>query len=102
VKKTDIKEFMRGNDIFRKLEVAIEEIRVGQADAVFQGLQNGKCTVDIVWDGAYIHFYPRVDVKIDPTVQTQEPEHEKVTEPEEPTPEPEEPKAKKHRRDYTA
>lgn len=94
--ETDIKEFMRGNDLFRKLEVAIEEIRVGQADAVFEGLQNGKCVVDIVWDGAYVHIYPHKDVapepeKAEPNIIV--PEEEVISEDKEPE--------QKKRRRYT-
>lgn len=115
VKNTgDIKEFIRGNDMFRKLEVALEDIRVGQGDAVFEGLQNGRCTVDIVWDGTYVHFYSIADKKVEPKPaftdvitmpeSVVEPTHEEVTDAQGPLPgedpEKEDHESKRRRRGY--
>jgi hypothetical protein len=70
----DIKEFMRNNDMFRKLEMALEEIRVGQGDEVFDGLQDGKVTVDITYNGAYIHFARSNSQTVTATLSASEPE----------------------------
>lgn len=70
----DIKEFIRGNDIFRKIEAALENVRVGQGEALFEGLQNGKCTLDFSYNGAYVLITPHAmptpipeqTIKVDP------------------------------------
>lgn len=53
---TEIKEFLQNNDVLRKIEAALENIRVGQGGDVFEGLQNGKCTVDLTFNGEYIYI----------------------------------------------
>ena len=45
------------NDIPEKMRVALENMKVGRGfGIVFDGLQDGKCTVDVVYDGVNVHF----------------------------------------------
>lgn len=45
------------NNIAEKLRVAIEDLRVGGGlPAVFRGLENGVCTVDVVYNGESVTF----------------------------------------------
>lgn len=49
-----ISEYLAENDIYAKLRAAVDMLRNSGGDAILEGLQNGKCTVDIVYNGAFV------------------------------------------------
>jgi hypothetical protein len=58
---TPINEYVLKTNLIRKLEAALEEIRIGQGYKVFEGIQNGKCTVDITVNDEYAFITPHTD-----------------------------------------
>lgn len=102
-----ILDFMKKYGILQHMDAALENVRVGQGYQVFEGLQTGKCTVDIAWNGAYIIFSHHADPEPAPIVFKKEdaPTPTEVTElqgPAQATEEiPEQPEKRK-RRQYTS
>jgi hypothetical protein len=50
----DIQTWVQQNDIFAKLRAAVELLRNSGGDVALEGLQNGKCTVDLFYNGEFI------------------------------------------------
>jgi hypothetical protein len=61
-------QWFQSHDVVNKLRQAMESIVVGQAlHIVFDGLQDGKCTVEVVYNGETIDFLNKT-----PTLNKQE------------------------------
>jgi hypothetical protein len=68
------KEWYQHNDVSNKLKQALEMVIVGQAlDITFAGLDSGKCTVDVIYNGETITFLnknPTLNMQETPVVET--------------------------------
>ena len=85
----DIQDYAKKNDLARKLEKAIEAIRVGRGWAVFAGLEKGPITVKVIHDGGSVRF-EAIKKKKKAKKAPVEPEPTPVPDEEEPEPAPEE------------